>query len=76
MGLVDLPKLKKYRPHAIVLLATFAAIITPDPTFFTMLALGVPMYLLYELGVVLVTWTKRRPSERTRNDMHGSRWER
>lgn len=70
MGLADSIKIKKYRPHIVVVLAIFAAVITPDPTFFSMLALGIPMYLLFEIGVLLVWWTKRQSLNRKQKGMH------
>ncbi len=63
MGVVTAAQLGKYRRYAIVLVVIVAAIITPtgDPVNLTLLA--VPMYLLFELGVVLARFapkTERR----------------
>lgn len=52
VGLVSMKTLRKYRRHAIVAIAAFAAVFAP-PDALSMLALGLPMWLLYELGVVL-----------------------
>jgi Sec-independent protein secretion pathway component TatC len=35
-------------------MAVFAAVITPSPDAFSMLALTIPMCLLYELGIILI----------------------
>jgi sec-independent protein translocase protein TatC len=53
LGIVTPAFLTKYRRHAIVLCVVAAAFITPgaDPT--SLFALSVPLYLLYELSVVL-----------------------
>jgi sec-independent protein translocase protein TatC len=51
-GLVSLRKINHYRRHVIVVIAVLAAVITP-PDPWSMLAVGGPMYLLYELGVLL-----------------------
>jgi len=40
-----------------VAIAILAAVITPTPDPFTMMVVGIPMYLLYELGVRLVRIT-------------------
>lgn len=53
MGVVTAQQLRKYRRFAIVAVVIIAALITPtgDPINLALLAL--PMYLLYELGVIL-----------------------
>ena len=53
LRLVTTKTLGRYRRHAILLMAVGAAILTPTPDPFTMLMVLVPMYLLYELGIVL-----------------------
>lgn len=51
-GIVTRDSLKKYRRHAIVAILVVAAIITPaDP--FSMLIAAAPLYLLYELSVLV-----------------------
>lgn len=54
MGIIDRAWLAKYRRHAIVLCAIIGAAITPTPDPLSMAMLQVPMYLLYELGGVLL----------------------
>ena len=45
--------LQRFRRYAIVVIAILAAVITPTPDPFTQMVVGIPMYLLYELGVLL-----------------------
>lgn len=52
MGILSPQQLRKYRRHAIVILLVIAAIITP-PDLFSLFLLGLPMYLLYELSIVV-----------------------
>jgi sec-independent protein translocase protein TatC len=52
MGLVSVQKLREIRSYVIVGAFAVAAIITP-PDGFSMLALAIPMCLLYELGLLL-----------------------
>jgi sec-independent protein translocase protein TatC len=52
MGLVSVEKLREIRSYVIVGAFAVAAIITP-PDGFSMLALAIPMCLLYELGLLL-----------------------
>ncbi len=52
MGFVKPDFLRKYRRHAIVLLCLIAAIITP-PDVFTMIAVAIPLILLYEISIIV-----------------------
>ena len=53
VGLVSLKTLRHYRRHIIVALLIAAMLLTP-PDPISQLCLALPMWLLYELGVVLV----------------------
>lgn len=53
LKLVTTKTLGRYRRHAIIVMAVAAAILTPTPDPFTMLMVLVPMYLLYEMGILL-----------------------
>jgi sec-independent protein translocase protein TatC len=55
VGVVDLAKLRSGRRYAIVGAFAVAAVITP-PDITSMMMLGIPMCLLYELGVLAVRW--------------------
>lgn len=55
MGIVDVDKLRSSRRYAIVGAFAIAAFITP-PDITSMIMLAVPMCLLYELGVLAVSW--------------------
>ncbi|RAN82789.1 twin arginine-targeting protein translocase TatC [Bacillus sp. SRB_336] len=55
IGIVDLDKLRSGRRFAIVGAFAIAAVITP-PDITSMMMLGIPMCLLYELGVLAVRW--------------------
>jgi len=52
MGIVQIEKLKEFRPYFIVGAFVVAAVVTP-PDVVSQLALGIPMCLLYELGIVM-----------------------
>ena len=49
-GLVTPEFLKKYRRHAIILIVTLSAIITP-PDVFSQVLVALPLMLLYEIGI-------------------------
>jgi sec-independent protein translocase protein TatC len=51
MGIVTVAQLKSFRTYFIVGAAAVSALVTPpDPV--SMIALLVPMYLLYEIGII------------------------
>lgn len=63
-GIIDPAKLGKFRKHAIMGAAVLAAVLTPaDPI--SMMVLAVPLYGLYELGLVLA---RVLPAERVAGD--------
>jgi sec-independent protein translocase protein TatC len=59
-GLVTPKFLAKFRRHALLGSYLAAAIITPGDLFITSLALMIPLYLLYELSIVLSFLVVRR----------------
>lgn len=59
LGLVTARGLAKGRRIAVVAILFASAIITP-PDIFTQLLLGAPLYLLYELSIVVVRWTESK----------------
>ena len=61
VGVVTPETLSKYRRYAIFLIFLFAAIITPSSDPYTMLALGIPMYLFYEAAIIIGRLLKRTP---------------
>jgi len=59
-GVVTVDALRKQRRLAIVLIVALAAIITPSQDPYTLLVLSVPLYLLYELTIVILRFVDRR----------------
>ena len=54
MGLVNKSFLRKYRRHAIVVIVIAAAIITPTGDPFTLSVVAIPLYLLYEMSILMI----------------------
>jgi sec-independent protein translocase protein TatC len=52
MGLVSVAKLKEWRGYVIVGAFVIAAIVTP-PDIVSQFSLAIPMWLLFEIGVLL-----------------------
>lgn len=53
MGIVSSGFLRKYRRHAIVIILVIAAVITPTSNIFTLLLVSLPMYMLYEISILI-----------------------
>jgi len=54
LKVVNAAFLTRNRKYAILLIAIISAVVTPTPDVFNMSLMGVPMYLLFEIGVILV----------------------
>ena len=52
--------LTRNRRYAILLIAIVAAAVTPTPDPFNMGLMGIPLYLLFEVGVILVKIIERK----------------
>jgi len=57
---VNVAFLTRNRRYAILLIAIVAAVVTPTPDFFNMALMGGPLYLLFEIGVLLVKIIEHR----------------
>ena len=53
LGLITPQKLSRFRKYAVLLIAVIAALVTPTPDPINMMIVMVPLYLLYEVGIVL-----------------------
>lgn len=59
MGIVNHRMLNRYRKYAILIIAIVAAILTP-PDVLSMTLLGIPLYILYELSVLVTFFVGRK----------------
>jgi sec-independent protein translocase protein TatC len=65
-GLVTPELLAKYRRHAVVLIVVAAALLTPGGDPLSTLALAVPLYVLFELSVIVArVVVRRRPADQS-----------
>ncbi|HUS58679.1 MAG TPA: twin-arginine translocase subunit TatC [Planctomycetota bacterium] len=60
VGVVTPSFLSLYRRHAVLVILVLAAVITPTPDWFTMALLAVPLYVLFELSVLVSRLVYRR----------------
>ena len=64
-GLVTHRFMTRTRPYAIVLIFLIATILTPTPDILTLIAMGLPMCLLYESCIWIAWFMERRQSKIT-----------
>jgi sec-independent protein translocase protein TatC len=63
VGIVTAPMLRKGRRYAIVGIAAFSALVTPNDVV-SMFVMAVPVYLLYEISIWLVAWIETGRAKR------------
>ncbi|MDR2551401.1 MAG: twin-arginine translocase subunit TatC [Desulfobulbus sp.] len=54
VGIITRKTFEKNRRYAVLAIAILAAVLTPTPDVFNMALMGVPLYLLYESGILLI----------------------
>ena len=63
-GVLTVQTLRQHRKIAVVAIAALSAVVTPSQDPYTMLAMAVPLYLLFELTIVLLRFlTRNRPPD-------------
>lgn len=60
VGVVSVTQLKKQRKAALVGIVALAAVVTPSQDPYTLLALAVPLYVLYEATILFLRLIERR----------------
>lgn len=63
--------LTRNRRYAILLIAVLSAVLTPTPDVFNMALMGGPLYILFEIGVILVKIIERKRTA-TEVPLHGN----
>ncbi len=66
-GLVTVEGLKKYRRHSIIVILLLSAIITP-PDIFSQLLVSMPLFFLYEAGIIIARRIEIKQKIRTKGD--------
>lgn len=54
VGVFNVRQYREKRKYAVIIIFTIAAVLTPDPLLISMILLALPMYGLYEVGILLV----------------------
>lgn len=60
VGLLKSAFMRRYRRHAVVLILIVGAVITPTGDPFTLSLVSVPIYLLWELSIIIVKRTEKK----------------
>lgn len=63
LGIVDYALLKRTRAYAVVVIFLIAAVITPTTDMVTLALMGGPMYVLYEICILIAWFIGRRGGE-------------
>lgn len=67
IGLVTPKFLKTYRKYALVAILVIAAIITPSPDWMSQMIVFIPLFLLYEIGVIISTRVHKKEMQKGDN---------
>jgi sec-independent protein translocase protein TatC len=60
LGIFSVTMMNKWRKYIILVLAIVAAVLTSDPL--SLMALGIPLYLLFEISVLFCWLTQKKGS--------------
>ena len=60
MGILTPAFMRKYRRHAIVVILIISAVITPTPDMITQVLLALPMFLLYEVSILVSKLSQKK----------------
>lgn len=60
LGFLSADFMRKYRKHAIVIILVVAAIITPTSDVFTLSLVALPMWILYEVSILIVKNSRKK----------------
>lgn len=55
LGFISADFMRHYRKHAIVIILVIAAVITPTSDIFTLSLVALPMWLLFEISILIVS---------------------
>lgn len=66
VGVLSVQQLKRHRKTAIVAILALAAVVTPSQDPYTLVALAVPLYLMFELTVLALRFVERRRARAAR----------
>jgi sec-independent protein translocase protein TatC len=60
--------MRETRRYAIVIILIIAAIVTPTPDMMTMTVVSIPLFVLYEVGILVSAVVEKRKLKRAEAD--------
>ncbi len=60
IGILKPQFMRKYRKHAIILILLIAGILTPSPDITSQLLLAVPLFILYEVSIIICKLSQKK----------------
>ncbi|WP_454804213.1 twin-arginine translocase subunit TatC [Mucilaginibacter phyllosphaerae] len=60
LGILTAKFMRETRRYAIVVILIIAAVVTPTPDMMTMLVVSVPLFILYEIGILVAAVVEKR----------------
>ena len=63
IGILKPQFMRKYRKHAIIIILLVAALLTPSPDVTSQLLLAVPLFVLYEISIIICKLSQKKQSD-------------
>ncbi len=60
IGILKPEFMRKYRKHAVVAILLLAGIVTPGPDITSQLMLGIPLFILYEISILICKYSQKK----------------
>lgn len=60
IGILKPQFMRKYRKHALILILLTAGILTPSPDITSQLLLGIPLFILYEISIIICVLSQKK----------------
>lgn len=68
IGILKPEFMRKYRKHAIIIILLLAGILTPSPDVTSQLLLGIPLFILYEISIIICKMSQKKSAHETTNE--------
>lgn len=62
IGILKPEFMRKYRRHAVIAILLIAAIVTPGPDITSQVLLAIPLFILYEISILICKYSQRKKS--------------
>jgi sec-independent protein translocase protein TatC len=69
VGMLTPQFMRKFRKHAIVVILVLGAVVTPSPDPFSMMLIATPLYLLFEISILISALVVRKQQKAEREEL-------